>query len=59
MQEGAYSIEFQLTESIVKDKTARFLDVIDDVIVFKVSRKKEAIIWSKVFITNTMEVESL
>ena len=59
MQEGAYSIQFQLTERIVKDKTAKFLDVIDDAIVFRVSSKKEAIIWSKVFITNSMEVESL
>ena len=59
LREGAYSLEFTLTEAIVKDKTAQFLDVIDDAIVFKVSRKKEAIIWSKVFIPNTMEVESL
>lgn len=59
LQEGSYSIQFQLTEPILLDKTAKFLDVIEDAIVFKVSPNEEAKIWSKVFITNTMEVESL
>ena len=59
LHEGVYSIQFQLTEPIIKNETAQFLDVIDDAIVFKVSRRQEARIWSKVFITNSIEVEYL
>ena len=59
LHEGAYSIQFQLTESVIIDETAQFLDVIDNAIVFKVARRHEARIWAKVFITNSIGVESL
>jgi len=58
LQEGTYSIQFQLTEPLVVEETAKFLDVIDDAIVFKVGRRSQGRIWTKVFISNTIEVQS-
>ena len=40
LQEGIYSIQFQLTEPVILDETAKFLDVIDDAIVFRVNRSE-------------------
>lgn len=59
LHEGTYCIQFQLTEPVIMNATAQFLDVIDDAIVFKVSRRHEARIWTKVFITNSMIVRKL
>ena len=59
LQEGVYSIQFQLSEPIVLGETAKFLDVIDNAIVFRVGRREFGQIWTKVFIPNTIEVESL
>jgi lipopolysaccharide transport system ATP-binding protein len=59
LQEGIYSIQLQLTKTIVPDETAEFLDVIDDAIVFRVARRPGGRIWAKVFLPNTMEVECL
>jgi lipopolysaccharide transport system ATP-binding protein len=57
LHEGAYSIQIQVTEPIVEGETARFLDVVDDAIVFKVDRRPGGRLWSKVFIPTTMTVE--
>jgi lipopolysaccharide transport system ATP-binding protein len=59
LQEGIYSIQLQLTKTIVPDETAEFLDVIDDAIVFRVARRPGGRIWAKVFLPNSMEVECL
>ncbi len=59
LREGVYSIQFQLTEPVILDETAKFLDVIDDGIVFRVNRSEISRIWAKVFIPNTVEVKSV
>jgi lipopolysaccharide transport system ATP-binding protein len=56
LQEGNYSIQFQLSRPIILDQTAEFLDVIDDAIVFNVQRKITGRIWAKVFLPNSVEV---
>ncbi len=59
LHEGAYSIQAQLTEPLVEGETARFLDVVEDAVVFKVNRRSTGRLWAKVFIPNTMSVERL
>jgi lipopolysaccharide transport system ATP-binding protein len=59
LREGIYSIQFQLTEPVALDETAKFLDVIDNAIVFRVNRRQRGRIWAKVFIPNTIEIKSV
>lgn len=58
LQEGNYSIQLQITAPVVAGHTARFLDVIDDALVFRMSRREEARIWSKAYVKNEVEVVS-
>ncbi|MGC7846717.1 ABC transporter ATP-binding protein [Desulforudis sp. 1088] len=53
LQEGIYSIQIQLTKPVIVDETAEFLDVIDDAIVFNVTRKREGRVWAKVLLPNS------
>lgn len=57
LQEGNYSIQLQITSPIIRDYTARFLDVIDNACVFKMSRRKGARIWAKAFVENEVEIQ--
>lgn len=57
LQDGVYSIQLQITSPLVIDSTADFVDVIDNAVVFKVNRRHEARVWSKVFIDNELEVK--
>ncbi len=54
--EGNYSIQLQLTKPVILDQTAEFLDVIDDAIVFRVSRRLNCRIWARVFLPNSIQV---
>ena len=56
--EGNYSIQFQIVKSIGRDDAAIFLDVIDDAIVFKMSRREIARIWAKAYVENEVEIKS-
>jgi lipopolysaccharide transport system ATP-binding protein len=58
LQEGVYSIQLQLTEPVVPDATARFLDVIEDAIVFRVERREAGRVWAKVLLPNSLRIES-
>ncbi len=58
LHEGNYSIQLQLTMPVVYDHTARFLDVVDDAIVFKMSRREGTRIWTKAFVENEVEILS-
>jgi len=58
LQEGIYSVQLQITQPIVYGHTARFLDVIDDALVFRISRREGVRIWAKVYIKNEVEVKS-
>lgn len=59
LQEGNYSIQFQISKPIALDQNAEFLDVIDDAIVFNVQRKPLGRIWTKVYLPNTVEVKQV
>lgn len=59
LSEGNYSIQLQLTNPLIVDQTAEFLDVIDDAIVFKVSRNPQCRIWTQVFVPNSIQVLEL
>ena len=56
LREGNYSIQLQLTHPLIEDQTAEFLDVIDDAIVFKVSRRPHGRIWAHVYVSNSIRV---
>ena len=56
--EGNYSIQFQIVKSIGRDDAAIFLDVIDDAIIFKMSRREIARIWAKAYVENEVEIKS-
>ena len=56
LMEGHYSLQAQLTEPVVLDETAEFLDVIDNAVVFRVERRKEARLWTKCYTDNTVEI---
>ena len=56
LQEGVYSIQLQITQVIVDGNVAKFLDVIDDAIVFKMAVREDGCIWSKAFVGNEVEI---
>lgn len=56
LHEGNYSIQLQLTKPLILDQSAEFIDVIDDAIIFKVSRKPHGRIWTQVHLQNSIEV---
>jgi lipopolysaccharide transport system ATP-binding protein len=58
LQEGNHSVQLQIAKSVVLDHSARFLDVIDDALVFKMSRREGARIWAKAFVENEVEIKS-
>jgi lipopolysaccharide transport system ATP-binding protein len=59
LQDADYSIQLQLTKPIIKGHTAVFLDMIDDAIVFKMSRRDSYRIWAKAYIHNDVEIQCL
>ncbi len=59
LQEGNYSIQFQIASPVVLDVNAEFQDVIDDAVVFNVVRRERARIWTKVFIPSTYKCHKL
>lgn len=56
LHEGNYSVQLEITQPIIADNTAEFLDVIDNAIVFRVGRRPNGRIWSRVFIANTVDI---
>lgn len=58
LHEGNHSVQFQIVQASGVEGTAIFLDVIDDAIVFKMSRREGARIWAKTFVENEMEIKS-
>ena len=58
LQEGNYSVQLQISTPAVLDHTARFLDVIDDALIFKMSRREGASIWTKAYVKNEVEIKS-
>ena len=58
LTEGIYSIQTSLTEPIIADQTANFIDVIDDAVVFTVSRWMKARLWHRVFLFPSVEIKT-
>lgn len=56
LQDGNYSLQVQLTEPIIVDHTAEFLDVIDDAVVFNVQLNPAGRVWMKVYIPNSVNI---
>ena len=59
LREGRYSIALELARPVVLDETGNFLDVIDDAIVFRVSRRENTRVWSQVYINNEFKLDKL
>jgi lipopolysaccharide transport system ATP-binding protein len=57
LQEGNYSIQATLTEPIVIDQTATFVDVVNDAVVFSLSRWERARLWTKVYLFPSVQVK--
>jgi lipopolysaccharide transport system ATP-binding protein len=58
LTEGIYSIQTTLTESVVLDETANFVDVIEDAVVFRVSRWEKSRLWHRVFLFPSVEIKT-
>jgi len=58
LYEGNHSIQLQIVKATGREDAAIFLDVIDDAIVFKMSRREGARIWAKAFVDNEVEIKS-
>jgi len=54
--EGNYSIQIELTQPVVLNQTAAFLDVIDNAVVFNIARNSQVRIWAQVALPNTVQV---
>ena len=58
LHEGNHSVQLQIVKVTGQENTAIFLDVVDDALVFKMSRRKDARIWAKAFVENEVEIKS-
>jgi lipopolysaccharide transport system ATP-binding protein len=58
LHDGNYSIQLQITTPVVLGHTARFLDVVDDALVFSMSRREGTRIWTRVYVENQVEIKS-
>jgi len=54
---GVYSLQIQVNKPLVVGKSAKFLQVIDDAIVFRVEEGVNFKIWSKVHIENSLTID--
>ncbi len=58
LQEGNHSIRLEITKPLIPDQMVTFLDVIDDALVFTVSRRAGARIWAKAFVESEVSVKT-
>jgi lipopolysaccharide transport system ATP-binding protein len=56
LREGNYSLQIELSEPIVYDESAEYLDVIDDAVVFQMARKPRERIWAEIYLPNSVDV---
>ncbi|OOG48539.1 ABC transporter ATP-binding protein [Rhodanobacter sp. C01] len=59
LHEGNFSIQLEITSPLIKDQSARFLDVIDDAIVFRMLRREGSRLWAKAFVDNEVDIKCL
>jgi len=56
LREGNFSIQLELTKPLIVGQSAEFLDVIDNAIVFNVSRRTQGRIWAQLYLPNSLSV---
>jgi lipopolysaccharide transport system ATP-binding protein len=56
LREGHYSVNLELTTTLLADQSAEFLDVIDAAIVFTVLRRPSGRLWASMYVPNSLEV---
>jgi lipopolysaccharide transport system ATP-binding protein len=56
LREGHYSVNLELTTTLIADQSAEFLDVVDDAIVFTVQRRTSGRLWASLYVPNSLEV---
>ncbi len=56
LQEGDYSIRAHISSPIIRDETAKFIDVVENAVVFKMQRRPFARIWSKVYFHHDLSI---
>lgn len=54
---GNYNIMLSITEPVLLNKAAKSLDVIENAIIFTVTERPEAKLWTKVYIENQVKIE--
>jgi len=59
LQEGSYSVRAQISEPIIVGKTADFVDVVEDAVVFRMERWGQSPIWSKVHLFPLFQLKSI
>lgn len=59
LHEGNFSLQLEITSPLIMDHSARFLDVIDDAIVFKMARREGSRLWAKAFVDNEVDIKCL
>jgi len=59
LQEGDYAIQVAITEPVIANQVSNFLDHIDDVVVFTISKWEKAIVWSKVYMFPTVDIKAI
>lgn len=59
LHDGDYSLKVHVSEPIIPDETAEFVDVISDAAVFKIARRGDARVWSKVYLFPELQIKRL
>jgi lipopolysaccharide transport system ATP-binding protein len=57
LEEGNYSVMAQLSQAIIPDQSAEFIDVVDNAVVFSVNRRKNGRLWAKVYLFPLCEIK--
>jgi lipopolysaccharide transport system ATP-binding protein len=58
LHEGSHSLHLEVTETIGDEVSARFLDVIDDAIIFRMRRREGVRLWAKAYVANEVEIRT-
>jgi ABC-type polysaccharide/polyol phosphate transport system ATPase subunit len=56
---GNYNISISVTEPIIVNQSAKFIDVVDNAIVFRVLERPVAKLWSKIYIPNKLNIHKV
>lgn len=59
LQDGSYSLRTIISTPVIQGAQAHYLDVIEDVVVFKVDRWDVAKVWSKIFAFPVLSVKQI